>query len=435
MAKKKAATEQLKKKRAMSGVPGRPRKSSTAAAMPDGYSAVLSEMTRLISESRHRAAATVNRELVLLYWQIGAVIVRQQESAAWGDAVVETLACDLRLAFPDMRGFGRDNVFRMRQFARSVTETDAWAAANLTSQPVLQEPVTTQGPIVGTVSRQLEKGDIGRGPTKVGTVCRQSFGPSESGTPLSPGPVLTTDVAELLPAISWSHHRLIFARGDTPAERYFYMKMSIRERWSVRELRRQIDAALFLRYMSVRDEPEKCLPDAAETEAGPLLPFRDHYVLEFLGLEDEHSEKELRHSILANLRDFFLEFGRDLAFVGEEYPLTVGNDTFRIDLLFFHRRLRCLIAVELKIGDFKPEYVGKSQFYAAALDAQIRLDSESPSLGLVLCKSADRVQVRLALSAAAEKVGVATYQTALPDEALIRQRLEQLPALPEDFDQ
>jgi len=215
---------------------------------------------------------------------------------------------------------------------------------------------------------------------------------------------------------------MIVGAVESPAERYFYMAMAVRERWSVRELRRQIDSALFLRYMSVKRDPEKCLPDDAE--CGDLLPFKDHYILEFLGLEDEHSERELRKAILANLRDFFLEFGRDLTFVGDEYAITVGNDTFYIDLLFFHRRLQCLVSVELKIGEFKPEYVGKSQFYCAALDEQVKLPHENPSIGLVLCKTADRAQVRLALTAAARKIGVATYQTALPDPKLIRARLE-----------
>ena len=182
--------------------------------------------------------------------------------------------------------------------------------------------------------------------------------------------------------LSWSHHTEIFTATDSPAEHYFYMTMSIRERWSVRELRRQIDAALFERYMSVKRDPEKCLP--TDAESGNLMPFKDHYILEFLGLEDEHSEKELRKAILDNLRDFFLEFGKDLTFVGEEYPLTVGNDTFYIDLLFFHRRLQCLIAVDLKKDKFKPEHAGKSRFYCAALDEQLRLPHENPSLGLVL---------------------------------------------------
>jgi hypothetical protein len=130
--------------------------------------------------------------------------------------------------------------------------------------------------------------------------------------------------------------------------------------------------------------------------------------------------------MLANLRALFLELGRDFALVGEEYPLTVGKDTFRVDLLFYHRRLQCLVAVELKTGRFKPEYVGKCQFYLAALDEQARLPHEKPSIGLILCKTADDMQIRLALTEAARKVGVATYQTALPEERLIRQRLESL---------
>ena len=226
----------------------------------------------------------------------------------------------------------------------------------------------------------------------------------------------------MVESLSWSHHRTILGAGERADERYFYLVMAVRERWSVRELRRQIDSALFLRYMSVKRDPEKCLPDDAES--GDLLPFRDHYVLEFLGLAEQHTEQELRKAVLANLRDFFLEFGRDLTFIGEEYPLTIGGDTFRIDLLFFHRRLQCLIAVELKVGKFLPEYVGKSLFYVAALDEQVRLPHENPSIGLILCRNVNQVQVRLALTPAAKKIGVATYQTALPDERLIRARLE-----------
>lgn len=385
-----------------------------------GYDGVLADLKELIAESRQRAAASVNRELILLYWQIGAVIVRQQEQAQWGDAVVERLAADLRTEFPEMKGFGRDNIFRMRQLAVSLVEVDQWLAD---PQPVAAKAVTTAKEKVGTVCQLFpgtkETGDSSDPNEFVGTVSRQL-----SHTKISLKNALSRQLTSLVLAISWSHHRLIVARCDSPAERYFYIKMSAAERWSVRELRRQIDSVLFTRYTTVKHDPERCLPDDAES--GDLLPFRDHYVLEFLGLEEEHTERELRHAILSNLRDFFLEFGRDLTFVGEEYPLTVGNDTFSIDLLFFHRRLQCLIEVDLKKGEFKPEYVGKSQFYCAALDEQIKLPHEKPTIGLVLCKSADSVQVRLALTEAAHRIGVATYQTALPDAELIERRLQQL---------
>ena len=198
--------------------------------------------------------------------------------------------------------------------------------------------------------------------------------------------------------------------------------MAARERWSVRELARQIESGLFLRYVSVARAPEKCIPEDAEQ--GPLLPFKDHYVLDFLGLEDQHSERQLRQALLANVRDLFLEFGREFTLVGEEYPITIGNETYRIDLLLFHRGLQCLVAVELKSGEFKPEHVGKCQFYLAALDEYARLPHEKPSVGLILCKSTKGVHMRLALTLAARRVGVATYQTAFPDEELLRKRLE-----------
>ncbi len=374
------------------GKRGSMRHAPDKPTLPRGYTTVFADLKRLIADTRERALATVNRKLVLLYWQIGAVIVRQQEKATWGDAVVEQLSTDLRAAFPDMKGLSLPNIWKMRQFYLTCLETDGWI----------------QSQELSTSSRETDNSSS----SNLSTLSRD---------------LLSAKLPPLISSLSWSHHTEIVASTDTPAERYFYMQMSVHERWSVRELRRQIDSALFTRYVSVQEQPEKCLP--AETESGDLLPFIDHYVLEFLGLEEQHSEQQLRQAILANLRDFFLEFGRDLTFVGEEYPLNVGNDTFHIDLLFFHRHLQCLVAVELKIGKFKPEYVGKSQFYCAALDEQIRLPHEKPSIGLVLCKSADHVQVRLALTTAADKIGVATYQTALPDTKLIQQRLEQLPSM------
>jgi predicted nuclease of restriction endonuclease-like (RecB) superfamily len=372
------------------------------------YRKVLAETIRLIQDSRRRALATVNRELVSLYWRIGQIVVHQQDQALWGEAVVEQFARDLRLAFPAMRGLTRDNVFRMRQFVVSCREIDLWLHENTPSKP-----------IVGTLSRQLSP--CPPESTRVGTVSRLLHAGSNIA--------VSTPLAEIVLGLSWSHHYVVVGACETPAERYFYLKTAAAERWSVRELRRQIDADLFTRYVSVKSHPEKCLPQ--EAEAGGLLPFKDHYVLEFLGLEDEHSELQLRKAILADLRSFFLEFGKELTFVGEEYPLAVGGDTFHIDLLFFHRRLRCLIAIDLKKGKFKPEYAGKSRFYCAALDELIKLPHERPSLGLVLCRSADSIQVRLALTDAAEKIGVATYQTALPEERLIRRRIETLPELPE----
>jgi predicted nuclease of restriction endonuclease-like (RecB) superfamily len=333
----------------------------------------------------------VNSELVLLYWSIGRTIVAQQEKHAWGDKVVDRLSADLHAAFPDMRGLSIKNLWKMRHFFVSYRRMAQWIESG-------NCPADTQDPgnsaatqIVSTLSRQLPACLVNR-----------------------------------LPALSWSHHAAICSVSEDPGQQYFYLRMAIRERWSVRELERQIDAGLFLRYMSVARHPEKCLPE--KPEQGALLPFKDHYILDFLGLEEQHTERQLRKAMLGNVRELFLEFGREFALVGEEYPLTIGNEIYRIDLLLFHRGLQCLVAVELKSGEFKPEHIGKCQFYLAALDEYARLPHEKPSVGLVLCKSAKGVHMRLALTLAAQRVGVATYQTAMPDEELIRNRLERIAA-------
>jgi predicted nuclease of restriction endonuclease-like (RecB) superfamily len=161
--------------------------------------------------------------------------------------------------------------------------------------------------------------------------------------------------------------------------------------------------------------------------------LKDEYVLEFLDLSKTFSERELRKAILGNLRDFFLEFGKNLSFVGEEYPLIVDNEEFRIDLLFFHRELKCLVPIELKIGDFKPEYVGKMQFYLAVLDEQIKLPHENPSIGLVLCRSKKESIVRLTLSKAYKPIKISEYKTMLPDKKLIQERLERIKLPPKSL--
>lgn len=399
---------------------------STKSALPSGYAAVLAEVTHMIGDSRRHALASVNRELVRLYWEIGRVIVAQQERAAWGDSVVERFAVDLRAAFPDMKGLMPANLWRMRQLYLSCREVDAWLRR------------THLDGETGTLSRQDQpparrgKGAVGRlspavpaGSPGLATVWRESADPGADPILATLWRELSSEHAQRVLSVSWSHHRLIMGASHRPDGRFFYLSMAVRERWSVRELGRQIESDLFTRYVSVKRDPEKCLP--AEPEQGDLLPFKDHYLLDFLGLEESHTERQLRQAMLANLRDLFLELGRDFTFVGEEYPVVAGDDTFRVDLLFFHRRLQCLVAIELKTGKFKPEYVGKCQFYLAALDERVRLPHEKPSIGLILCKSANGVQMRLALTAAARKIGVATYQTALPEERLILQRLRQLP--------
>ena len=204
---------------------------------------------------------------------------------------------------------------------------------------------------------------------------------------------LQTVSGELLFSISWSNHVAILDSAQSHEEKEFYIKMCIKERWSNRELRRQLDSSLFERYM-LADKPEKVAALIPKHETKSLTShFKDEYVLEFLNLKKEYSEQELENAILDNLRDFFLEFGKSFAFVGSQYMLNIGGRENKIDLLFYHRELRCLIAVDLKIGEFKAEYVGQMQKYLAALDEKARLPDEKESVGLILCKSKNHEEV------------------------------------------
>lgn len=236
----------------------------------------------------------------------------------------------------------------------------------------------------------------------------------------------------LVAEISWTNHLLILNRTHSPEEKIFYLKATIKERWSKRELERQLDSALFERFM-LSKRPEKVFESKSLAKMeGIHGHLRDHYVLEFLDLSEIHSEAQLRKAILHNLRDFFLEFGKNLTFVGEEYPMEVDGEEFKVDLLFYHRELKCLVAVELKIGNFMPEYVGKMQFYLAALDEKIKLSDENPSIGLILCRTRKTGIVRLALSRAVSLIKVSAYETKLPNKALIKKKLETY-KLPERF--
>ena len=224
--------------------------------------------------------------------------------------------------------------------------------------------------------------------------------------------------------LPWSHNVLILHQTSTYEEKEFYLKTCIAEMWSYRELQRQIDSSLYERFMLSR-KTDHLIPKTKSKDQ--LSHFKDEYVLDFLGLKDDFSEKDLRKAIIQNLKHFFLEFGKYFTFVGEEFSVAVGKENFRIDLLFYHRLLHCLVAVDLKIGKFKPEYLGKMQFYLSALDEKVKLDEENPSVGLILCKSKDEDVVRIAMSKAISPMKVSIYRTKIIDRKLLQQKLQSLP--------
>ncbi|MEI7751794.1 MAG: PDDEXK nuclease domain-containing protein [Candidatus Omnitrophota bacterium] len=233
-------------------------------------------------------------------------------------------------------------------------------------------------------------------------------------------PILSTLSREL----PWFHNVLLMKRTRTEGEKAYYLRACAENRWSFRELERQVKA---LAYERSEETPCETPPKPQNRKDAVLAHFKNEYILDLLELKDRHNEKELRKAILNNLKDFFLEFGRHFTFAGEEYRLNVGGDDFYVDLLFYHRLLRCFVAVELKTGKFKPEYAGKMQFYLAALDEKIKTRHENPSVGIILCKSKNEEVVRIAVSRTAAHLRVATYKTRLIDTELLKRRLHSLP--------
>lgn len=228
-------------------------------------------------------------------------------------------------------------------------------------------------------------------------------------------------VTTLLSQISWSNHLTIISRTKTPEERLLYINLCIKENYSTRELDRQISSAYFERYM-LSKENIKPLPIRNKTNN----PFLDSYVIEFLDLPKGYKEFDIRKGLIENMKNFMLEIGNDFTFVGEEYKVQVGDEDFRIDLLFYHRELRCLVAIELKTDKFKPEYVSKMDFYLEALDRQKKKKYENPSVGLILCASKNDEVVEYALSRSLSPVMVSEYTLKLPSKKVLQDKLCEL---------
>lgn len=229
-------------------------------------------------------------------------------------------------------------------------------------------------------------------------------------------------VSALLRQLPWTHNLIILSQSKHPDERVFYLRMAIQEKWSKRELERQFKAALFERAVL---NPAKVSPPVRQIHPQALDVFRDAYVVEFLGLPEPHSELDLHRGLLGRLKDFLIELGRDFCFVGSEFPLQVGKRDFALDLLFFHRGLNCLVAIELKVGRFEPEYIGKLGFYLEALDRDVKKPHENPAIGVLLCASKDDEVVEYALSRSLSPALIAEYHTQLPDKKLLQAKLHE----------
>ncbi len=229
-------------------------------------------------------------------------------------------------------------------------------------------------------------------------------------------------LSPLVRELTWTNNLLILSASKSEEEREFYINISIKERYSKRELERQIKSGMFERTILAN---KKLSPTLTLLPQETTNVFKDIYSLEFLGLNSLHSEKNLQTSLLSNLKNFILEIGKDFCFIGQEYKVQVGNKDFSIDLLFYHRELQCLVAFELKIDEFEPSYLGQLEFYLEALDRDVKKEHENPSIGVLLCRKKNDEVVKYALSRSLSPTVISEYETKLIPKELLRKKLNE----------
>lgn len=229
-------------------------------------------------------------------------------------------------------------------------------------------------------------------------------------------------LSPLVRELTWTNNLLILSASKSDEEREFYINISIKERYSKRELERQIKSGMFERTILAN---KKLSPSLTLLPQETTNVFKDIYSLEFLGLNSLHSEKNLQTSLLSNLKNFILEIGKDFCFLGQEYKVQVGNKDFSIDLLFYHRELQCLVAFELKIDEFEPSYLGQLEFYLEALDRDVKKEHENPSIGVLLCRKKNDEVVKYALSRSLSPTVISEYETKLIPKELLRKKLNE----------
>lgn len=307
---------------------------------PKEYQMFLVEVKQRIRDAQYSALKAVNKELILLYLDIGKKIVEKQEELGWGRSIVENLAKDLQKEYPGIKGFSSANIWRMRNFYLSYKNDEKLA-------PLVRE-------------------------------------------------------------ISWAKNIIIMERCKDMLEKEFYIKMTRKFGWTKDVLTNQIEDESYEKYLLNQTNFDSTVPVKYQDQA--KLAVKDEYTFDFLELGREHSEKEFEAALISKIKDFLSELGTFFCFVGSQYRLEVDEEEYFIDLLLYHRLLRSLVAIELKIGKFRPEYSGKMQFYLSALDDKVRVPGENPSIGIIICKEKQKTTVEYALRDAKKPIGVATYK-------------------------
>lgn len=341
------------------------------------YNNIILELKDAILKSRYQAAKMVNKELIGLYFSIGKKISETAKKKAWGSKVLEQVSADLQNELPGLRGFSSGNLKKMRVFA------DFWLEHLSIGSALPNQNVITTIEISSALPNQLSE-----------TFAAHFF------------------------LVSFTHHYSIASKCKSIEEANFYIEKVALEFWNYRHLEKQISSKLFYTQGKLPNNFSQTLPETHFEKA--LKTFKDEYLLDFINIQEgeEENERVFEQQIVLNIKKFILSIGYDFAFMGNQFRLIIEKEEYFIDLLFFNRKLQCLVAFELKTGKFKPEYLGKMNFYLSALDDLVKQTNENPSIGIILCKEKNNKTVEYSFRDFTKAMGVATYSTSneLPDK-------------------
>jgi predicted nuclease of restriction endonuclease-like (RecB) superfamily len=346
------------------------------------YSGLLSDIKTRIRQAQIKATLSANAEMILMYWDIGRMVSEKKGREGWGAVVIPRLAYDLRNELPEIKGFSERNIKLMAQFFNNYPN-----AFTIGQQAVAQ-------------LQSNEKSTTIKVPQPVAKLSSIEF---------------PKDLQQLVAKIPWGHNILLMGKVKDLSTRYWYMQQIIEQGWSRDALGLMIKNNAHNRQGAAVTNFQQRLPSPQSDLARQLL--KDPYIFDFLTLEEPFHERELEVGLVRHLEKFLLELGQGFAFVGRQYQLEISRKDFYIDLLFYHLKLRCFVVIELKKGDFKPEYAGKMNFYCSAVDDTLKHATDQPTIGLILCQTKDRLIAEYSLRDIYKPIGVSDYELtrALPD--------------------
>ena len=341
----------------------------------------------IIATHRKRVIRVVNNESMSMVWEVGGYVSHKLKTSVWGDGVIRQLSDYIRTKYPAARGWSYRTLYKMVQLYDTYTTASFSALIEKTD-------MTKYGDIVPFETAQIDGKLI--------------------------VPFEMAQIPNVLFATGWTNHQIILNRCKSDTERLFYMLYAGKEHLENKELLRTIKTDTINSLLGGKDVQSEVMTKTYPTS--PLL-FKDKVYLEMLGLPLEYKESKLRKEIIAHMKDFILEMGKDFLFIDDEHRVTVGSKTFKVDLLFYHRLLQCMIAIELKTTEFHPKDLGQLEFYLEALDQEERRSNENPSIGIILCKEADMEVVRYALNRSMSPTMVALYKEQLQVGSVIQRSL------------